>query len=78
MELSVCYRNGICIGGCVDIWFGLKCDMKCLIDNCVWCMLLFFGVLCDVCENGYYLYNEGECKICFLKCVICVSELKCI
>lgn len=77
LNLTFCDRNGSCIKGCVDGWFGSHCDMKCSIENCVKCTSSSSMVFCENCGKGFYVDNEGQCKRCPSNCITCDNESIC-
>ncbi|XP_062588632.1 uncharacterized protein LOC134250297 isoform X3 [Saccostrea cucullata] len=74
---DICRRDGECIGGCKEGWLGLNCSMECSEKYCSECITSGSGVLCNKCDDGYYLDTEKKCQSCSSNCLSCDGESKC-
>ncbi|XP_062604017.1 multiple epidermal growth factor-like domains protein 6 [Saccostrea cucullata] len=61
-----CDADEVCLSGCVDGWFGKRCNQKCA-KNCAFCN----SDACLKCDTGYDLINAGCDRSCGENCISC-------
>ncbi|XP_052761447.1 scavenger receptor class F member 1-like [Mya arenaria] len=66
-----CSSRGYCNNGCIDGYYGAKCNYKCTSHNCLRCHRRH-GNICLKCTFGYYL-NNYNCFDCRPQCQSCSS-----
>ena len=64
--------SGKCQYGCIDHWYGDKCDSQCNVSKCALCPSNHN--ICNECIEGHYLESNTSCVTCPPNCYL---HLKC-